>query len=47
MRADWRRRRGIGAMHPMHLAVLGGIGTVLGAVAILGFAAFLALSGAL
>lgn len=47
MRTDWRWRRGYMLTPQMRLALLGGAGTVLLALAILGLAAFLALSGAL
>ena len=41
------RRRGVEPVYSLQYALLGGLGTVLGALLILGFAAFLALSGAL
>ena len=47
MRTDWRWRRGYGAAYSTQMALMGGIGTAVAIVAILGLAILLALSGAL
>jgi hypothetical protein len=47
MRAAWRRRRTFLTLSPLQLALVGGIGMLLGVLAILGGAVFLALNGAL
>ena len=47
MRTDWRWRRGYGPTHATTMALMGGLGTLLALLAMIGFALALAYSGAL